>query len=182
MRRSRGLTLTELMVANAIVAGMALVLAATFRESQRSWQTRENTMTVSFELRRAIQSMTREMSESSAQWLQIPGVGPFPADGVTYNSIQFRIPEDANGDGSVVDAAGNIEWGVPIVYRINNQQITRTQGAAVQVLANGVTALGFRRLAASPLVLEMNVTIQRGANLGGFAQQSNVGTRVRLRN
>ena len=182
MKRDLGFTLPELMIANAIVAGMAVMLVATFRESQRSWQTRENTMTISFELRRGIQSMTRELSESSGQWLQLPGVGAFPANGNTFNSIQFRIPEDINGDGAVLDGAGNIEWSAPIVYQLNNQQIIRTQGANVRVLAHGVTVLGFRRLAATPMVLEMNVTIQRGANLGRFVQQSNVGTRIRLRN
>ena len=185
MKRNDGFSLVELMIASAIVVGMALMLAATFRESQRSWQSRENTMTVSFELRRGVQSMTRELSESSGQWMQVPGVGTFPADGNTYNSIQFRVPEDINGDGAVVDGAGNIEWSAPITYSLggnNGQQILRTQGGNVRVLAHGVTVLRFRRLPATPLVFEMNVTVQRGATPGGFLQQSALGTRIRLRN
>jgi len=170
------------MVVSAMVAGMGLTFAVVLRTEARGWQTRENQMTTSSELRRGIQSMARELAQTSSSQVTSP-----PADGNSYTSISFSVPEDRDGNGTVLNAiTGALEWSLnPITYNLvgvngGSQQLQRTQGGVVSPLAYGVTALSFRRQAATPSVLEMNVTVQRGAADG--AQPVTLSTRVRLRN
>lgn len=179
------MTLVEVLIATAIVGGVALFLAAAIRIGFQSWQVRENMMSVSFELRRGINEMSRELAECQATSLQLTNGQPFPADGVWYNGLGFQVPEDLDGDGTVLDAQGSPEWGPQIQYArggLGGTQLVRTQGGQVRVMANGVTNLQFRRQAAAPLILEIFLSVQRGGTLGQFVQQANLTTRVRLRN
>ena len=183
---SRGFTLVEMMVVSIVVAGMCLVFASVIRMGLKTWQAKENQMTVSFELRRGVHAMARELAQTRSDQLEVPGLGAMPANGNFYNSVRFRVPQDVDGDGTAIDGSGVLEWSPnQVVYALggaDGREIQRTQGAAVSALANGVTALQFRRLAATPSVVEMSVTVQQGATNGGFLNQASLSTRIRLRN
>lgn len=170
----------ELLITCAIVAGISLVLMAVLRMGQRSWKIQDAQSSVSMHLRNGMADMSREIAESQAGWLNIP------ADGLWYNSLTFRVPQDVDGNGTVWDAAGALEWSNPITYSLagpDGNQLQRVQqGAVNRVLAYGVTALQFRRQAATPLVVEIGLTVQRGATTSGFLNQADLNTRVRLRN
>ena len=184
--RVRGFSLVEVLVVSVVTAGICLALASVIRMGLRTWQSSENQMTVSFELRRGIQSMTRELAQTRSDQLEVPGLGAMPANGAFYTSVRFRVPQDVDGDGTVLDGAGVLEWSPnQITYSLGGlggQQVQRTQAAAVATLAHGVTTLRFRRLAATPSIVEMMMTVQRGATRGGYVQQADLSTRVRLRN
>ena len=179
----RGFSLIELLLVSGMTAGMCLVLATGLRMGYCSWQVGENSMTVSFELRRGLDAMSRELAQTQVALLKVPGVGPMPADGNFYNSVQFQIPQDVDGNGTVLNAAGALEWSPStITYSLGGGHLQRTQGGTVSVLAHGVTALQFRRLAANPSIVEMSMTVQKGNVPGGFVLQAVRSTRIRLRN
>ncbi len=174
-----GFSLTELLIASVVMVAMVGVLAAVLRVGQRSFQVTQNTMTISYELRRGINLMSRDLAQTQGAQLNIP------ADGNWYNNLSFRIPQDLDANGTVLNGAGVLEWSNPIQYLlggVDNQQAQRIQNGNTQVLAHRVTLLRFRRTVANPSIVEVNFQVQRGANLGGFIQQANVTTRVRLRN
>lgn len=177
---ARGFTLAEMLVSMTIVVGMAGLLAAALRMSRQSWQSTESYVTVSDELRRGVDAISREIAATRSNQLSIP------ADGNWYAALTFKIPQDLNGDGTVLDAAGALEWSSSITYSmggINGTQALRTQPAqANRVLANGVTALQFRRFAVTPAVVETRMTVQRGVSTGDFPHQATLSTKVRLRN
>ncbi|MBI3322662.1 MAG: hypothetical protein HYZ94_03160 [Candidatus Omnitrophica bacterium] len=179
MSARRGFTLVEAMICCVMAAGMCLVLAVAVRASQRDFHIQQNAKVVSHELRRGMQEMCRELAGSSTAGMSVP------ADGVWYNAITYQVPQDQDNDGTVLDAANNIEWSVPITLAVggaDNNRVLRTEGAATRVLSYGVTALQFRRQAATPQVVEINLGVQRGAINGGFNHQANLSSRVRLRN
>ncbi len=123
--------------------------------------------------------MSRELASTQTGQLSVP------ADGNWYANLTFRVPQDQNGDGTVLDSQGVLEWSSPITYSLgglDGRQAQRTQAGVVRILANGVTALGFRRQAATPSVLEINLTVLKGGSTTSFTQQASLGTRVRLRN
>ena len=190
MKRDRagadGFSLVEVLIVSVMAAGICLVLASVIRMNLRGWQARENQMAVSYELRRGIHAMARELARTRSDQLEVPGVGAMPANGNFYNSLRFRIPQDVDGNGSVLDGAGAVEWSPnQITYALGGSgglEVRRTQGAAGSTLAYGVTGLRFRRQAATPLVVEMSLTVQKGAVSGGFVQQADLSTRIRLRN
>lgn len=179
MKRA-GFSFVELMVVTGIMALISGVLVAALRMGQQSWQVEEARMTVSMELRRGIDAMSRELASSQSG--QLIGV---PADGAWYPSVTFAVPQDLNGDGTVLDSNGVLEWSPPVLYSLGGtggSQILRTQNNATRVLANGVTTLRFRRQAATPTVVEISMTVLRGVNTGDFTNQGTLTTRVRLRN
>ena len=183
---AKGFSLIELTVVSLMTVGMCLALAAVLRMGQRSWQAGQNHMTVSFELRRGINAMSRELAQTQAGLLQVPGAGALPANGNFYNSVQFQVPQDVDGNGNVLDGAGALEWSPnAITYSlggVDGRQVQRSQGGAVSVLAHGVTALQFRRLTTNPSIVEMRMTVQRGSSMGGFINQADLTTRIRVRN
>ncbi len=185
MKRS-GFTLVEMLIVSVMASVMALAFAAVMHMGTRTWQSRENQMVLSMELRRGIQSMVRELAQTNTTQLEVPGVGAMPANNTFYNSVRFRIPEDTDGNGSVLDGAGSVEWSAnQITYAlggVDGRQIQRTEGGAVTVLANRVTAVQFRRLTATPQILELTMTVQHGNSTGGYLQQANHTTRIRMRN
>lgn len=176
----RGFTLPEMMVSVVIVAVIGGGLVMAFKAGQISSQSAQAHMGVSYELRRGVDAMSQELTSSRDD--QLLGV---PADGNWYNTLTFRLPVDLNGDGTVLDAAGALEWSAnPITYSlggISGDQIVRTHGTQLRVLTNGVQALQFRRMSATPDQVEIGVTVQRRF-LNGFQNQGTLTTRVRLRN
>ena len=176
----KGFSLVELMVVMAILGVISSILIATLAAGQQTWQVEQARMTVSAELRRGIDSMSREVASTQAAQLSIP------ADGNWYNTLTFRVPFDVDGNGTVLDnVTGALEWSPQITYSLGGNggnQIQRTQNAAVQILANGATVLQFRRQAATPSILEINVTVQRGNTTSNFPNTGTLNTRVRLRN
>lgn len=179
--RERGFGLLEMLIAAVVTVAMAGVLAAVFRMGNRSFQVSQNTMTISHEIRRGINLMSRDLTQTQGAQVDIP------ADGNWYNSITFRIPQDDDTDtnDTVLDNDGVLQWSNPIQYvlgGVDNQQAQRIQNGNTQVLAHRVTLLRFRRTPANPSIVEMNFQVQRGATLGGFLQQADITTRIRVRN
>ena len=195
-RGQKGFSLMELTVASAIAVGMSLTCALVFRTGIRGWQVSESYTTASFETRRGVHAMARELAQTRSNQLEVQTIagGPWvewPAAaltaGTSFSSIRFRVPEIVAPNTTVLDAAGAVTWSVnPITYDlggVSGQELQRTQtGAAVTPLTvtSGVTALSFVRRAATSLVLEMTVTVQPGAANG--AQPVVLSTRIRLRN
>lgn len=178
-RNSGGFGLMELLIASVIVVFISSVLVVVLKQGQEAWRTRSNTMTISFELRRGMQSLTREIAQTRANQMNIP------ADGNWYNTMTLSVPQDVDGNGTVLDGAGALEWSNPIQYLlggVDGRQVQRVQAGNTRVLAHGVTLLRFRRTAASPSVVEINFSVQRGALNGNFIQQVGQTTRVRVRN
>ncbi len=123
--------------------------------------------------------MSRELAETRASQMDL-------ATGSNWiGSLTFQIPEDLDGDGTVLDSGGSLEWSDPIVYAmggLNGQQLIRTQDGATRVLANGVNALQFRRQIATPNVVEIQISVERGGGFSNDPQEGSLSTSVRLRN
>ena len=173
--KTRGYSLPEMLVAMGIMSGMASVVFATLRVGYDFLDAAEAHMAVSQELSRSIDAMSRELAASQTSTLSVP------IQDAWSSSVTFQVPQDMNGDISVLDALGNTEWSNPVTYSLggNGTQIQRAQATTRRVVANGVTALQFRRQTSNPTILEMTVTVQRGNK---FHRQATLATRVRLRN
>lgn len=180
--KSGGVTLVEVLIASSVMIVMCLALGTLMRWGMLFWKSEQNRIGISFELRRGVHSVARELTQTRADQVQL-----VPADGVWYPSISFSVPQDLNGDGTVLDAAGAIEWNLSrITYSrggLDNLQIRRTQGAAVADTGFGVTDLAFRRTFAKPSVVEIRMQVQP-RNVPGEHQPQAVtlSTQVRLRN
>ncbi len=179
-----GFTLVEIMVVCAI-ASLLMGLAVTLTmSSQQAWMQGASEVVVTTELRKVFDRMSRELSNSPVDQIQSP-----PADGLWRTSILFRIPQDQNGDGSVLNASGNItEWSQWIRYlrggtNGNNliREVSTAPAYTVESVGYHITDLEFRRQAATPDLVEIQVTV--AATLDGRRTVSRVvSSWVKLRN
>lgn len=210
-RMNRGFSLVEVAVASAMATAMSLGMVLVMRAGERTTQSKNDQMSISTELRRGINSMAADLlSTRSDQLMRPSGGGAWvawadnPADLATYNGFRFRMPQDVDLNGTVLDAAGVLEWS-PNTFTfelggVNGQELLRVErdpGGAVVVnplnpldnprrLAYGVTALTFRRWSGATSVIEISITVQRGAvtpgaPTSGEARPVTLTTRVRMR-
>ncbi|MFH1045459.1 MAG: type II secretion system protein [Candidatus Omnitrophota bacterium] len=177
--RERGFTLIELMI---VLTVFGLILGAIFAVmyvGKQSWSQGGTKVEIQQEARRAMEEIVRELRESAQD--VVTGV---LADGTAYNAITFRMPDDIDGDGDVLDANGVIEWGTPISFSvggINNEQLLRTSAGNTTVLGNHVVSLQFTRNAATPNVIEIDIQTQRTSQEQRVFQAA-LSSKVTLRN
>ena len=180
----RGWSLTELLVAIAVFIMIASAVVTGLLSTQRTWTSGVGQAVLTSELRRALDRMGRELAEGRSSQIQRP-----LANGAWDATITFRVPEDRNGDGSVLDANGAVaEWSDWITYVMGGRNaclrlVTPPAPAPVstETLASHITNLQFRRQAATPDVVEIQVTVSSLLETGQRIDRT-MGTRVKLRN
>lgn len=152
---------------------------AVFAMGNISWYTAEVQLIAHQNARGGMDAIIRELRQTRSS-----AIADVPADDNYYTSITFRIPEDTDGDGDVLDNSGAIEWSDTIQYSLgglDNKQLLRTTGGAYSVLANNVTSLQFRRQSTVPNLLEISLQTQKSTPEGRTIQMS-LSSKVRLRN
>lgn len=173
----KGFTLVEIMISLLI---FSLIFMATFMVlsgGQSSWYIGDAKIQLNQELRRPLLTMNRELRQTRSS--EIIGV---PADDNFYTSITFRIPEDVDVDGDVIDALGNIEWSGNINYSLNaSNQIVRSSPSGTSILANNVSGLQFMRPSGSPNTIDINISVQKTTTLGRNLQ-AGITSSVKMRN
>ncbi len=188
---AKGVTLVELLVATCIVMIMCVALAYLLRWGMSFWQASQSHATVSAELRRGMHTLVRDLSQTREDQLRLADGSPMPADGAWRNTIRFQVPQDQDGDGTVLDAAGAIEWNPnPITYSLgglDNRQLIRSQvriGSPTDLgVGYGMTGLQFRRTLVDRALVEVQVTVQPRVNARDpLVQPVTLSTRIRLRN
>jgi type II secretory pathway pseudopilin PulG len=171
-KRDEGLTLIEIIV---VVFLFSIILASIFTvlaTARNSCKSGASQLSVQQEARRGLNVMTKELRQ--ARTSTISGV---PPDGTDYSSITFQIPETISEDETT--------WSSTIQYSVrglNNTQLLRVQDGNERVLANNVSALGFRR--STPETLDITITAQKNTFPGLGTIQSNLtlGCEVKIRN
>lgn len=141
MRKNKGFTLIEMMVVLAIFLIIGTAMFATLHMGRKSWQMGDIQVEIQQEVRRGMSSMVKELRQS---WPAV--IVGLPTGGIPYDAITFRIPEDIDNDGDVIDAHGNIESGSQITYSLVSEQLLRSKvGVPARVLANNIQSLQFTR-------------------------------------
>lgn len=137
--KNAGFTLLEVMASVAIltiVTGMLFMLANTLNVSAAS---QEAKIAAQDEARQGMELVVGQLRQAAGSSL----VGPFPGP-----SISYRVADDVDGNGSAVNASGNLELGPVRTIRrdttdINGDgltvtQLVRVEGATARVITNGL--------------------------------------------
>jgi hypothetical protein len=155
--KNKGASLVELMVSCSILVLLIFMLFM-IMETGRSVLLTGDT---SVELRRGmIDAFT--WLENDVQTTR-PSLVSVPAGG-TSATLTLKVPQDVNGDGTVLDANGNVEWSGNVTYALNTSgQITRTASGTSRVIAHNVIALLFSRPSASLDIVQVDITLRKTA-------------------
>ncbi len=155
----KGFSLIEIIIASCIFIILILAIFQTMDIGRSLWFTADVSTELRQEIIKAFTIMERELKETrpSQTSLQISS---------NSNVLTFRMPQDNNGDGTILDVNGNIEWSANITYARNGaNQITRTDAVGTTTLANNITNLLFTRPASPTNIVQIDITANKTTNL-----------------
>ncbi|MBI4335817.1 MAG: prepilin-type N-terminal cleavage/methylation domain-containing protein [Candidatus Omnitrophica bacterium] len=149
----KGFTLVESVITVAIFSLIFAALFAFMNQGLIGWHIAEANIELQQDTRRALLIMSRQLRQSRSSAVSVP------ADDNYYTNITFRMPEDVDLDGDVIDSLGGIEWSGDISYAVNvSKQLARTSPSGTLILANNITALTFKRFSGNVDVIQINIT------------------------
>lgn len=162
----KGFSLIELIISSCIFIILILAIFQAMDMGRSLWFTADVSTELRQEIIKTITIIEREIKETrpSQTSLQISS---------NSNTFTFRIPQDNNGDGTILDANGNVEWSANITYTRNAaNQITRTDANGTTILANHITNLLFTRPASPVNIVQIDITANRTTSLGRQIQDT----------
>jgi prepilin-type N-terminal cleavage/methylation domain-containing protein len=158
----KGLTLIEVLVTSVVLAILIVALFLVLNIGQRSWIQGDANIQLQQEIARALVVMAKELKETAPKKIRI-----------SSGTITFNVPQDLNGDGSIIDADGYIEWSPDIIYSLNgSNQIIRSFNGASSIIANNISVLQFNFVLNEPSVIEVNITASKTSDSGKLVQDT----------
>ncbi len=187
----RGLSFPELMITCAILAVAALVVMRFLKQESEGWQVTMAQQGLVSELEQVASEVNRELRNATRA-----AVGTPP--NITLQSatdLRFYLPGDVDGNGTILDAIGAIEWAtglqVQYLYDAPSRQLRRRTLQAgnpvgtTRVIGDDITVISFADQTTDNTLLadeiRMTLTALRTTTQGRAVTMS-VNTIIRLRN
>jgi len=171
----KGMTVVEVLVSVLIFSVVALGLGYAVVAGKNALLVSDIPTQLRGDLLFAISPLVRELRQTAPAKINL-------AEGASSNTVTFKIPNDNNADGVVVDSVGNIEWGGDIVYARNgSSQLTRTFGGTTSVIAPNIVTLLFTRINGENALIQVDITVSKTDGAGNLYQDSEQAL-VKMRN
>lgn len=162
----KGLTLIEILITSAILILLILAVFQVMETGRSTVFTGDLTVQLRQEIIRSFMRMERELKEARPALVSV-------TSGNSSSSITFRVPQDINGDGTVLDDFGIIEWSPDITYALNGTgQITRVSSGVTNIIANDITNLQFSRPVSPVNILQIDMTVRKISSAGRQLQDT----------
>jgi len=183
-----GFTLVETIVAGGLLVSMSLIAMLWLTGTSTLWWTSTTQAQVRSDMQQSMSRMTAELRSATRSAAGSPPNAVIPA-APGNTTITFYLPTDADANGTIIDALGNIEWDVanPIQYNYvaASQQVQRVQAGQTIILANSVTSATFDALNTNATLLpnevRITMTMQKPTPQGRTVSSTSIVT-VKLRN
>lgn len=195
-RRQQGTTLVEILVAGGMLLSLGMITVLWLSGVTDLWWTSSTQSALRSTTEMAVNRMSAELRSAT----RTAAGSPPNAVVVSLSHVRFYLPIDTDGNGSIVDAQGNIEWSppcspppcapgapMPIDYQYDapSRQLRRLQNSQTQVIADHVTSVTFtdRNADASLKSNEVKIALMLSATTPQRRTVSSATTEiVRLRN
>ena len=160
----KGFTLSEMLVAVAIFLIAILALFAMMDMGRTSWFTGDTSAQLRQEVIRALTVMEKEIKETRPAQVNLTA-------GAASASLTLKIPHDNDGNGTVLDSTGNIEWSTEITYALNGAgEVTRTSSGITTILAHNIVSLQFTRPVSPVNILQIDIAARKNTVMGKTIQ------------
>jgi len=162
----KGFTLIEVLFGVAIFLILILAIFAVMNVGIGAWFTGDVSVELRQEIIMAFTAMEKELKETRPAQISL-------TIGTSSPSLTFKIPQDNNNDGTILDSFGNIEWSGNITYALNGaNEITRTASGVTSVLAHNVVNLQFSRPTSPVNLLQIDITARKVSAQGKTVQDA----------
>lgn len=174
-QNSSGMSFLEMMVSITIFMVIVSSIFTVVYTGRLYWRVGTSQIDVQQEARRALSYMAKELQQTRVAFLE-----GLPTDDAVHAWATFRIPQDNDGDYTVLDSIGQVdEWSNNIAYCLDtaNRRLIRLlsknqldnpmsvclcqdgsqANCTGKVLANNVNSLGFIRRSGAPKLIEISV-------------------------
>jgi type II secretory pathway pseudopilin PulG len=136
-------SLVEVLVASFIFTILGSLVALYLAQGIQSWEVGITQADLQAQARPAMDKMLRELKNATRTDAGIPSPQLSIPAAPDNNSITFYLPQDQDGDGTIIDATGNIEWNTdnPIKYQRDaslNQLIRTVEDDTGNVLSREI--------------------------------------------
>lgn len=162
VRRQSGFTLVETMVAGGIFVSMSLIAVLWLTGTSDLWWTATTQNHIRSNAQQSLSRMVVELRSATRAAAGSPPNAVIPAT-PGNTTMTFYLPTDADNNGTIIDAIGNIEWdmanSIQYVYVPASRQIQRIRNGQTIILANDVTAVAFDALNTDATLLPNDVRI-----------------------
>lgn len=171
----RSFALVEMVVVSLILTLVVAMLFMALIMGQRSWSAGDTTTELRGQIIRAVMNMNKELSETA------PGKTNLTSVGDSTNSIEFHLPQDIDGDGTIIDAIGQIEWSPnEVSYALNpSHYLIRNYEGTDSIIGTNITSLLFTRTQGR--LIQIDITAQK-ANSSGQQVQIQEQAIIKMRN
>ena len=191
IRNRRGMSFPELMIASAIFMSSAVLFLMFMSQNSESWQVTSIQQGLVSDIEKAAAEVNRELRNAT----RTAAGTPPNATRVSATDYRFYLPGDIDGNGTILDATGNIEWTtatqIQYFYDAGTRMLLRrTLQAGVpvgadRVIASDITAAAFEDQASDATLLadevRLTATIAR-TTVKNRTLTSTVNSISRLRN
>lgn len=171
----KGMTLVELLLSLSILVILMLGSFQIMDVGAKNWLTSDVSVQLRQEIVRSFSRMELDLKKTRPAQISL-------GSGASSTSLTFRVPQDNNNDGTILDASGYIEWSSDIVYALDGSgQITRTSAGTTSVVARNITSLQFTRPISPADILQIDIVASKISDAGRTLQDSSQ-LKVRMRN
>ncbi len=157
----------EILVAVSIFLILTLAVYTVVDVGTNSWFINSVSCGLRQEIIRAFMRMEREIKETNPGQVSL-------SVGDSNSTFTFKVPQDRDMDGTILDSEGDIEWSDDITYALDSgaKRITRTALNATAILANDIVDLRFTRSIASSSRLQIDITARKTFATGREIQEA----------
>ena len=162
----RAFSLVEVLVSLIIVSILVFALFSVMDVGSNSWFSADASVQLRQEIIKVFMTMERELKETRPAQINL-------TSGSSSSSLTFKIPQDNDGDSTILDASGNVEWSGNIVYALNGSgQIIRTASGSSSILAQNIASLQFSRPSSALDIIQIDITAQKNSDQGRLMQDA----------
>ena len=164
IHRVTGFTLVEMMVATCIFLMLVNMAFLTLNTGMNSWFSGGTSVELRSEIIKTFIAMEKELKATAPAQTNLPSGG-------MATSLIFHLPQDIDGDGTIVDWNGTaplykpaIEWSpTTVTYQLNaNGEIIRTTSLGQsRIISRNIISLQFSRSSTVSNILQIDITAQK---------------------
>ena len=175
LRRKSAYTLIELTITAGILLVIMMIMVYFYTQSSRLFHLILNQSDLSQRAQSAVSFMSHELKNATRTSAETPSPNFTIPSSPNNNSIQFYLPADSDGNGSIIDSIGDTEWNtsnqVQYQYVPGQELLRRLEGGNQFTIAYDVESIEFEDndINSSLGIDEVRIILTLSREPGGWA-------------